>query len=178
MAPAFKEWQVIVGALAAGRQVLILRKGGIAEGRGGFEARISRFWLFPTAFHGQRGKLKSAAEDVPRPETIDGEVSITAFVDVHHHAFLCDWERVRALDAHHLWTGATIRERFDWAKPPGIHAFVVRVHRLRQPVRLTPTPVMAGCRSWIELPCAFADHPSDPALDDASFTSRVKAIGL
>jgi hypothetical protein len=178
MAPAFKEWQVIVGALAAGRQVLILRKGGIAEGRGGFEARASRFWLFPTGFHAQRAKIKPAAEGMISPDPMNGEVLITAFADVNHHAFLCDWESVRALDAHHLWTEATIRERFDWAKPPGIHAFVVRVHRLRQPMRLTPTPAMAGCRSWVELPHAFTDHPSDPALDDAAFASRVKAIGL
>jgi len=37
--PAFKEWQVIVDALAVGEQSLLLRKGGIAEGRGGFDQK-------------------------------------------------------------------------------------------------------------------------------------------
>ena len=37
MFPAFKEWHVVVEALAAGEQILLLRKGGIAEGRGGFD---------------------------------------------------------------------------------------------------------------------------------------------
>jgi hypothetical protein len=178
MFPAFKEWQAIIGALVAGRQSLILRKGGIAEGRDGFEARAARFWLFPTAFHAQRDKVKPAPECAPHPEPANGDVLITAFADVHHHAFLSDWERVRALDSHHLWTEATIRERFNWSSPPGLHVFVVRVHRLRQPVRFTPTPAMAGCRSWVDLPYAFADHASDPVCDDVAFAARVKAIGI
>ena len=57
--PAFKEWQVIVAALAAGEQSLLLRKGGIAESRGKFNPeRAERFWLFPTQFHAQREKTK------------------------------------------------------------------------------------------------------------------------
>ena len=178
MFPAFKEWQVVVGALVAGRQTLILRKGGLAEGRAGFEKRAARFWLFPTAFHAQCDKIKPAAEIAPPLEPMKGEVLITAFADVHHHAFLSDWECVRALDPHHIWTEATIRERFDWSKPPGVHALVVRVHRLRQPVGFTPTPAMAGCRSWVDVPYAFADHASDPVCDDVAFAARVKAIGI
>ncbi len=178
MAPAFKEWRSIVGALLSGSQSLILRKGGIAEGRGGFEVRAERFWLFPTDFHAQREKTKPAVIQVDPPASADGSAEITGFVDVHRQAFLGDWDRVRALESHHLWTEATIRERFDWAKPPGVHALVVRVHRLRQPVRFMPTPAMAGCRSWVELPLAFADHPADPVLADAAFAERVKAIGI
>ena len=49
----FKEWAVIVEALGQGEQIVILRKGGIAEGRDGFRAEHERFWLFPTRFHQQ-----------------------------------------------------------------------------------------------------------------------------
>ncbi len=38
---AFKEWAVIVDALGRGDQILILRKGGISEGRGGFQIEQS-----------------------------------------------------------------------------------------------------------------------------------------
>lgn len=178
MASAFKEWQAIVGALVNGEQSLILRKGGIAEGRGGFEARAGRFWLFPTGFHAQREKTKPAAARWFSAETPANDVTLTGFADVHQHAFLDDWARIQALDPHHLWTEATVRERYDWAKPPGLHAFVVRVHRLRQPVRFAPTLDMAGCRSWVDLPFAFADHAADTVLDDATFAAQVKAIGL
>lgn len=50
---AFKEWAIVCRAIAEGRQTLILRKGGIAEKRGGFEVEHREFFLFPTLFHQQ-----------------------------------------------------------------------------------------------------------------------------
>ena len=57
-AVAFKEWAAVCAALAAGRQALILRKGGIAEGPGGFRPEHDRFWLLPTRFHERPDKLQ------------------------------------------------------------------------------------------------------------------------
>ena len=54
MRTAFKEWAIIVDALGRGEQIVILRKGGISEGRGGFQVTQARFLLFPTLFHQQR----------------------------------------------------------------------------------------------------------------------------
>ena len=48
---AFKEWAAICEALSAGRQIIILRKGGIHEGREGFRVQHREFWLYPTNFH-------------------------------------------------------------------------------------------------------------------------------
>ena len=56
--PAFKEWEGIVEALGHGAQILILRKGGIAEGRAGFQVKHPKFWLFPTGYHQQWEKTK------------------------------------------------------------------------------------------------------------------------
>ncbi len=47
---AFKEWAAVCAALSAGRQTVILRKGGIAEGPGGFQPEHGEFWLLPTRF--------------------------------------------------------------------------------------------------------------------------------
>src|SRR5688572_22380068 len=54
----FKEWALICEALGHGEQSVILRKGGIAEGRAGFRFAHPEFWLFPTLFHEQAAKLK------------------------------------------------------------------------------------------------------------------------
>src|ERR1700733_11667756 len=62
MRAAFKEWAVIVDALGRGDQILILRKGGISEGRGGFTIEHSRFLLFPTLFHQQRESVIESAQ--------------------------------------------------------------------------------------------------------------------
>jgi len=181
--PAFKEWHVIVEALGAGEQILILRKGGIAEGRGGFQIDASRFWLFPTRFHEQLEKTKPTAARFAAPSEASAasspqRIELRYFADLVHTAFLTDWAAVTRLDPHHLWAEATVRERFNWSKPAGIHALVVRVHKLAAPLSLPLTPDMGGCKSWIDLPCAFDAQPSEPGLSDAAFAARRIALSL
>jgi hypothetical protein len=45
----FKEWSLVCNALGQGTQSVILRKGGIAEGREGFSFRRREFFLFPSS---------------------------------------------------------------------------------------------------------------------------------
>jgi hypothetical protein len=178
-APAFKEWQAIVGALTAGEQLLILRKGGIAEGRGGFAMRAQRFWLFPTAFHAQREKLKPAAHRFfaeGSPDTAPATVRLTAYAEVTDAMFVADWDTVQRLDPFHWWTEDTVRERFTWSRPPGLHVIVARVYRLAKPVDLKLTPGMAGCKSWIEVPVPIDRAGGQPVLDEATFAPRRAAI--
>lgn len=177
MFPAFKEWHVIVEALGSGEQIIILRKGGIAEARGGFDAaRAGRFWLFPTHFHAQREKTKPAAARWfpadPAAIADAGVITLRYFADIVEHRFINDRDTVAALTPHHFWTEEAVREKFDWSHPPGLHVFVVRVHRLHTPFTLPLTPEMGGCKSWIELPIAFDAQPSTPVLDDATFAAQ------
>ena len=167
--PAFKEWQVIVDALAAGEQSLLLRKGGIAEGRGGFDPkRADRFWLFPTEFHAQLEKTKpELASLCSEPSAVTtmsktpaATVTLCAFAEVVQHRFIADWPTVAALDPFHWWTESAVREKFNWGRPPGLHALVVRVYRLDRAVTLVRSAAMAGCKSWLELPVDFDEHAS------------------
>src|SRR5271168_5057936 len=100
MSSAFKEWHVIVEALGAGEQILILRKGGIAEDGGGFTVKAGKFWLFPTHFHEQLAKTKPAAKKffdrvggVPSPRK-DSSIHLRYFAEVVQQAFLSDWAAV------------------------------------------------------------------------------------
>jgi hypothetical protein len=63
----FKEWSLVCDALGRGTQSVILRKGGLAEGREGFSFRHREFFLFPTFFHEQIIKVRIASADVPGP---------------------------------------------------------------------------------------------------------------
>ena len=56
MSVAFKEWAIVCEAIGSGRQSIMLRKGGIAEGRDGFAFKHREFFLFPTWFHEQLEK--------------------------------------------------------------------------------------------------------------------------
>jgi hypothetical protein len=63
----FKEWSLVCDALGRGTQSVILRKGGIAEGRRGFSFRYREFFLFPTLIHEQVEKVRIASADIPAP---------------------------------------------------------------------------------------------------------------
>ncbi len=180
--PAFKEWHVIVEALGAGEQILLLRKGGIAEDTGSFQVEHRRFWLFPTHFHAQLERTKPAAaryfSPAPKPPGNDATITLRHFAELVQTAFLSDWETVSRLSPHHLWSDACIRERFHAGQPAGLHALLVRVHRLVEPLTMPVTPDLSGCKSWVKLPADFDDRPSAPVLDDAAFGTLRATLSL
>lgn len=171
--PAFKEWSVIVEALGHGAQMIILRKGGIAEGSAGFVAKHKRFWLFPTKYHEQMAKTKPAAEKFARANTgNEKEIQLQYYADVSDVRFIDDWEKVKKLDSAHLWQESVVRERFEYDEAAGLHLLLVRVHRLTLPLWLPLKPEYEGCKSWIELPVDYAEEPAVPVLSNEEFATR------
>jgi hypothetical protein len=158
---AFKEWQVVCEALAAGRQTVILRKGGIHEGREGFAWEYERFALFPTRFHAQREGVKAVdwekfgVEGLHEWEEGDS-VPVQWQCEVERAVTLESWEEVQALDEQHIWTEEVVRERFEWEmkgmKGQSLHAAFVRTSKLTEPQYLTYNKgKYGGCRSWLEI---------------------------
>ncbi|HEY9155784.1 MAG TPA: DUF1802 family protein [Opitutaceae bacterium] len=191
--PAFKEWAAIVEALGAGEQILLLRKGGIAEGRGGFQVKNQRFWLYPTFFHAQLEESKPTAAkyfeianrlDAPlahdgavgAPRDASSPVTLRYFAEVVETNFVDNWSRIQALDAQHLWKESLVRERFDWSKPPGLHVIAVRVYATAEPHVVMPTAAMLGCKSWIEVPVDFDATASEPVLGEDDFARMLKSL--
>jgi len=171
--PAFKEWSVIVEALGHGGQMIILRKGGIAEGKEGFMPKHKRFWLFPTKYHEQMAKTKPTAEKfVLADNGNEKEVQLRYYAEVSDARFVDSWDKIKKLDEAHLWQEAVVRERFDYDKPPGVHLLLVRVYRLTLPLWVKLKPEYDGCKSWIELPSDFADEPAVPVFSNEEFATR------
>lgn len=174
---AFKEWQVVCDALASGRQSILLRKGGIHEGRQGFSFAHESFFLFPTRFHAQGDQVREG--DVRKmPEWQPGDlIRITHHAEAVRAVTLVDWEKVAALKPLHIYTEATVRDRFDWEgkgmSAGSIHVALVRVRELAEPWELCYQPSFGGCRSWITLaePPAGWRENARPVLDDAAFAS-------
>src|SRR5438309_11996221 len=111
MSIGFKEWALVCEALGSGRQTIILRKGGIAEGRDGFRFKHAEFFLFPTHFHEQLEKttLDSAyAISQPAADIMD----IKYFVRVEWTHVIRDWDVVKKLAPFHIWREPVIEERF------------------------------------------------------------------
>ncbi len=166
---AFKEWQVVCDALLKGEQSIILRKGGIAEGRAGFEWKQDRFLLFPTLFHeqsklvrphadGSERTIEHAGADADRPA-----IDFGLYVEAVSTGKLSDWSAICELEPFHIWNRETIRERFDWGDEPAISYAVVRVAALKEPWVLENRRSFGGCRSWINLPADEAGGLSDRA---------------
>ena len=174
---AFKEWAVIVNALSCGEQILILRKGGISEGRGGFQMEHPEFLLFPTLFHQQREsvllhaqkRFDEIAKKFPAPEILRLEF-FAKVTDWRKLDSLADAERLRG---QHFWRDEVIAERFDWGKSKNIFALAVRVFRLSKPIELPNLPSYGGCKSWIMLEQEIAVDDAKPVLDDKIFGEKL-----
>jgi len=179
--PAFKEWEGIVGALGQGAQIVILRKGGIAEGDTGFAPKNPKFWLFPTRFHQQWEQTKPGLRQfsVPSPAGAKDFV-LEYFAEVTDAVYLESWSQVTRLAADHFWSDEILRERFDYHDRPGmtagLHLLIVRVSRINLPHRLAPSPAYEGCKSWIEVPADWTHDISAPVVRPEEFATRRSRI--
>ena len=124
----FKEWALVCAALGEGRQSVIIRKGGLAEGRDGFAFRHREFFLFPTFFHEQLARVRLSAAVLPEPRP--NEIEIRYFVRVEEARVMTNWTDVRALQPLHILRESVVRERFDYENTPGVHVAFVRTFRL------------------------------------------------
>jgi hypothetical protein len=176
---AFKEWAVIIRALAEGRQALILRKGGIAELGGRFQVDHTRFWLYPTFVHQQRAGilpeavplLEAALRDRPPEKT----VRLTHFAEVAEVYHVGDLETVLRLHDLHVWSEETVRSRFAYRRP-GLFVLAVRVWRAAVPQELPETAEYAGCKSWVELERALPTDGATAVLNNAALHDRTSAL--
>ncbi len=167
---AFKEWSLVCAAMAAGRSSLILRKGGIAEGRSGFEWRHDAFYLFPTHVHEQEAGLKVTPERDIFCEP--GRHRLECFARLESELTLTDWATILRLKNMHPWTDDVVKERFTYGKEGSLSVALVRVFRLAEPVEFPDAPGYGGCRSWVKVPAAAVPKLAEPVLSDAAHAAR------
>jgi hypothetical protein len=167
----------VVDALGRGEQILILRKGGIHEGRGGFRVDYPRFLLFPTRFHQQRESVLEAAQQrydlLSTSWPASDTVRIEFFAEVVAWRSLETLEDAEALRDQHIWRPEVIRERFDWGRSQNIFALAVRIFRLGSAVQLPMLPEYGGCKSWVDLANDLETVDPEPVLSDAQFESKL-----
>ena len=178
MNAAFKEWRVIVEALGRGEQIIILRKGGIREGKGGFKMEHLEFALFPTEFHQQRESVIDSARTWFDEKPLDPDSNSSVFIEYqavvrewHHLAEQSDLERLRG---QHIWRDEVLADRFEWGREKGIFAIALRVYKLGTVLELPLLPEYGGCKSWIELAHEIPLAGATPVLDDAAFEKKLK----
>jgi hypothetical protein len=151
MVHAFKEWALVCQALGTGRQSILIRKGGLAEGREGFSFRHREFCLFPTWFHEQLAKTR-LPPDTPLPIAVEGFLDIEYTASLEWSGVVRDKTKLAALREEHILADEVVEERYAYDEEPGVHIAFLRVYRLEPPIRLPMKKRYGGCRSWVELP--------------------------
>jgi hypothetical protein len=159
---ALKEWSSVVDALGRGDQVILIRKGGIADSKFGVEA--DRFYLYPTFYH----------QPTPGPEPEEVEVS-------HWCEVVRTWRvrDVRALDAlasFVLLSREALETRYRFRPDQALHVIAVRTFVLPRPVTIAVKRRYLGCRSWVSVDDEIAIDGSRPAMTDADLQKQIDAI--
>ncbi len=172
-AVAFKEWAGVCDALADGRQCLLLRKGGIAEGPGGFRPEHPAFWLYPTAVHQAEQGLRVPVHAPPADRA--ERVGLRALAVVAEAAYIDREDALAALERFHVWTSETVSRRFHY-RAPGLWVLGVRVYRRAEPWPIPIAPEHAGCKTWVPLDAPPPTSGLVPALDDAEFTRQMAEL--
>jgi hypothetical protein len=184
---ALKEWASAIEALVSGRQIILMRKGGIAEETRDFRLAAPRFWLLPTYEHQREHLLKAdfrplIARTLAERETAGGALLIKAWAEAVRDIEVTDEETLARLDRFHVWTGAFAEDRLHWKRTKPLHVLVLRVHALAEPVPIPHRESYAGCKSWVKLEDIPGDADDRPVMDDGEFRRReaeiLNALGL
>jgi hypothetical protein len=174
---ALKEWDTVCRALGAGRQIILLRKGGIFESAGGFEIENREFLLFPTFLHQNPQMLKDDAlswyerrASEPDQITLRHAGSISDIIQIKSRA------QMDALADEHVWTMPLIDMRFNYKPQNPLYLLLVRTYALPKPVTVKNTPAYAGCKSWVPLDEPIDTTGATAVLDDSAYTQRRERI--
>ncbi|HRJ08937.1 MAG TPA: DUF1802 family protein [Prosthecobacter sp.] len=171
-ATGFKEWALVCDLLVQGKQTVILRKGGIHEGRGGFEWKHRGFFLFPTWFHTQAEKLRGESPQTSfPPEEERTSVDVDGFATLEQVWKVTDWARVESISRFHAWNEEVVRERFAYDEESCLHIALVRAWRLPGRWTFPYSKSYGGCRSWVSLPAEGLDllPQASPAMSEAEW---------
>ena len=170
---ALKEWAIVCKALEDGKQMLLLRKGGIMEYRKGFEVKHNEFLLYPTFEHQSvesikveyKEKLKEILEkqnkynnnnrkeidkDNKNFNTSSNNI-IKLLAKVEDVIEISDKLILSELRDYHIWSDeyVTMRMNYNPSKPMSI--LLLRIYKLRKPLIVDINDTWAGCKSWIDI---------------------------
>lgn len=168
-AVALKEWGAVVHALLAGRQTVLLRKGGIHEKAFASPAAGGGFVLFPTVAHSHEERTRPAHRDLLAPgeaDVAEDHVVLRAGIEVVDVVEVAHPDRLPQIGDLHIWTDESIqadRVAFRPAKP--LQVLVVRALALPEAVVLPRVEAYGGCRSWLDVAWSW-DGRGTPVVDD------------
>ena len=161
---ALKEWSTVIGALGSGRQVILIRKGGIADPKFGVEA--DRFYLYPTYYH------QPAAAEEPRT------IPISHWCEAVRTWSIRDLELLYRLQPLVVMSREALETRYRFRPDQALHVIGVRTFAMPKPVPIEVKPEYAGCRSWVSIDDEIHMDDSHPVLTSEELRARLESVDV
>lgn len=177
---ALKEWAVAVKALAAGKQVLILRKGGIHKEDKEFRVVHPEFLLYPTYEHQNAELIKPPYLDdlneTLEENDIPGLVTLSYWAKVTDKFEVSDQDKLDSIAPYHIWTTDYANKRLHWRPKQPVTVALLRIYALQQPQALPVLDEYGGCKSWVELGQDVPLGSLTPVLSDREYEEKADTI--
>lgn len=164
-----REWTSVVDAVAAGACHVLIRKGGIAEGKDGFQVRRSFFGLLPTLFH-QVTNANPAAQPPSPPTAVHVLAQLVETWSVPSSVSL------ETIDGFHGYSAEQLATRQQYKPERRLNLMILRAFRLRQPIEIAAGQVRTVCRSWTEVPLATGLGGIEPVIDIEASTGAIAVL--
>lgn len=158
---ALKEWASVIAALGRGEQIILIRKGGIADPKFGLEA--NRFYLFPTNFH---------EGGAPPPS----DVPITHWCEAVKSWEIRDLNALLRLEPLVVFDRQTLEMRYRFRPDQAVHVIAVRTWQLPEAAHITMTDAYAGCRSWVSLDEEIDIDRSRAVISDSQLQAKIEEV--
>ena len=169
---ALKEWAVVCKALEEGRQVILLRKGGIMEYRQGFEVKHTDFFLYPTFEHQSKESLQpnyvNKLDTVLQNAPVNNRNRITSCASVVLVKEITNKSVLGRLEKYHIWNDHYINLRVSYNPKRPLNVVVLRVYKMNTPLEVDVKPELAGCKSWIPVQLLLSDTKLQQEYDNQS----------
>ena len=177
---ALKEWASVILALTKGEQLVLVRKGGLAEATSGFELLSPVFLLYPTFEHQTvqflrepyRHYVEEALAHRPSEGQMQFELSGLAVSSTQTR----DANVIERLTPFHIYNDAFLAQRLKWQPDQPLVVTVVRAFRLPASRLVPVVSRYAGCKSWVDLEGAISLEGARPVMADHLFAERLAQI--
>jgi len=174
--PALKEWAIICKALEEGRQVMLLRKGGILEYKDGFKLYNNKFLLFPTLEHQSTESIRSDyahSLDALSWDKFDGKRNLILYAEVSDIRQISDESVLSSLEKYYVWNRKYIGMRMKYNPKKSMNMIILRVYKMIHPIEVYMKPEWSGCKSWISIKISEKESKifdlSSPVLEEDRF---------
>ena len=174
---ALKEWDLTISLLLAGKQAILLRKGGILEAENEFVLEHQRFLFYPTFSHQDPRMVKSAHRAVIRHAKSEPEkIEICGYGEVARIFEVPGRRQLETLDDLHVWDAPLLDMRFAYRPEKPLYVVVIRALILPAPVTIANTIEYAGCKSWVPLEEPVDIGDATPAMKPEALEGVVERI--